>query len=423
MYLKPLKTKTKIVTFVLFLALASGVHAASFTPIPELVEAKVSKWETCKLNIFCYFRPLLGASFTTINTTDRIRDLPTTLNANFALINTGFIEMGTTSVDSITTLSNLATAGSLVTVGTITSGTWNAGTIATAYGGTGSASWPSTNSVLYASSTNTVLSVPVGTEDQILTLVNIGGSAGLVPQWQSGAIDQTLQYNWSGLQFWTATATFSGVASFFDSLFFEGTGTSTLDFSGTNANTASSTFLATDANGAVSWVPYSYLLKNTNTNTTSSTATTTQITVDIPANTLRGAGIVKIVADVSIDIGVVGVSQGITLNLLFGSGNTLLASTTIPNATAGLSDGVYYGTLEIFLNESGANSQEGWFHGVFRGTGVISGTLQHMFAASSQEVKASSENTSSTQTLRLDTIEATSDELFTVRNYSVEIIR
>ena len=69
--------------------------------------------------------PIFGA-FTEITTATNLADFPTTYNANL----TKSIEVGTTSVASITTLAGLTTANALTsasalaTIGTITSGVW-----------------------------------------------------------------------------------------------------------------------------------------------------------------------------------------------------------------------------------------------------------------------------------------------------------
>ncbi len=86
----------------------------------------------------------LGATITTILATDKLSDSRSVINTNFANLNDNKIEMSTTSVASITTLGNLASANSLTSatslatlnaltsatsltsVGTITTGTWNA---------------------------------------------------------------------------------------------------------------------------------------------------------------------------------------------------------------------------------------------------------------------------------------------------------
>ena len=322
----------------------------------------------------------LGATITNIAGTDTLSSSRAVINTNFDALNTNKFDISSTSHSSITTASALATVGTIIT------GIWNGTLIDTLYGGTGSTTL-SEFSVLLGSTTNSIgLVNGLGSSGQFLTSNGVSNP----PSWQSASVNQTSEYDWTGDNTFTASTTFNtateAASSFFGKLFFAGAGTTTLDFSSTPANTASSTFMGTDANGAVSNIPYSYLLKNTNVDTTSSTATTTQITVDIPANHLRGGGVVHIRADVAFDIGVVASgSDSFTLNLLFGTGNTLLASTSIPKASASLSDGVYYSTLEIFLSESGANSQEGWFSGTLRGTNTITATSQQMFAIGAEE--------------------------------------
>ena len=69
---------------------------------------------------------------------------------------------------------------SIVTVGTISSGTWNGTTVASGYGGTGFSTY-STGDLIYASATNTLSKLAAGTDGQVLQL-----SSG-VPVW--GDID------------------------------------------------------------------------------------------------------------------------------------------------------------------------------------------------------------------------------------------
>ncbi len=70
---------------------------------------------------------------------------------------------------------------SIVTLGTITSGTWNAATIGTTYGGTGLTNY-STGDILYASGTNTLAKLAAGASGKVLQM-NGGGT----PVW--GDID------------------------------------------------------------------------------------------------------------------------------------------------------------------------------------------------------------------------------------------
>jgi hypothetical protein len=74
---------------------------------------------------------------------------------------------------NVTTLSNLSS------IGTVTSGTWNATAIGPTYGGTGQTSY-ATGDILYASATNTLSKLTAGTNGYVLTL------SGGVPTWAAG---------------------------------------------------------------------------------------------------------------------------------------------------------------------------------------------------------------------------------------------
>jgi hypothetical protein len=69
---------------------------------------------------------------------------------------------------------------SIVTVGTVTAGTWNATTVGTVYGGTGLSSYVS-GDLIYASGTNTLANLAKGTGYQFLKM----NSAGTAPEWSS----------------------------------------------------------------------------------------------------------------------------------------------------------------------------------------------------------------------------------------------
>ena len=423
-----MKTKTNILILFLFLTLATGVSAATFQEIPtDLISSRPqTKWEQCHFNIFCYFRENLGASFTTINSTDKIKDLPTTLNANFALINTGFLDMGTTSVDSITTLSNLAT------IGTITTGVWNGTTIAVANGGTGSTTL-SEFSILLGSSTNAIGQVTgLGTSGQFLT----SNGDGTAPSWQSASVNQTLEYDWTGLHDFTATTTFNnatGAASaFFGKLFFAGLGTTTLDFSGTNANSASSTFMGTDSTGAVSHIPYSYLLQ-TSTSTdpvTVSNASTTLFSVDIPANALRDFSVIKGTAAAAwlfaSDGGVT--DDALELVLYYGSSPIAYSSTTPDSwttnntVTCGATPVACKGGLDFQMIVTGT-TQEGSF--VFNGIreAFTSATIRAVQLTFSSLDYTASESMTTQKTFSLEAKVANSSNSFTLRNFHIELIR
>lgn len=137
----------------------------------------------------------LGATITTIAGSDTISSSRSTINTNFTNLNNGKIENSSTSVDAITTLSNLAT------VGTITSGTWSATTVAGNKGGTGSTSLSVYRVLLGNGTAGVTVASSTGTSGQFLT----SNGGGAYPNWTSPSVDQTINYNWSG-----ATTTFSG---------------------------------------------------------------------------------------------------------------------------------------------------------------------------------------------------------------------
>lgn len=108
----------------------------------------------------------LGA-FTSLNSSDQLTNFPTTYNANLNKT----IEVGTTSVASITTLANL------VTIGTITGGTWQGATIREVYGGTDQTSY-SVGDLLYGTSGSNLSKLPIGSNEQVLTASSTG-----MPEW------------------------------------------------------------------------------------------------------------------------------------------------------------------------------------------------------------------------------------------------
>jgi hypothetical protein len=80
------------------------------------------------------------------------------------------------SNSTLTTLSALTTASSLSSIGTITSGTWNGTTVGAIYGGTGQTTY-TTGDTLYASASNVLSKLPIGSTGNVLTVV--GG----IPSW------------------------------------------------------------------------------------------------------------------------------------------------------------------------------------------------------------------------------------------------
>ena len=141
----------------------------------------------------------LGATVTTIAASDTLKNSRTVINTNFGNLNTDKLEISTwiatTSAPQLTTLANL------ITVNTITTGTWNADTLTVAYGGTGSTSLSGYH-ILLGSSTNALDAVlGLGTSGQFLT----SGGANTAPTWTTSAVSTTIDYNWTGIHTFATT--------------------------------------------------------------------------------------------------------------------------------------------------------------------------------------------------------------------------
>lgn len=180
----------KIILTIFLLLFTVSAHAVTIYEVPEdkgIFTRVFEKISFCKWRIPCYWQEQLGVTITTINATDRISDSRSTINTDFSNLNDGKIENSTTSVAAITTLSNL------VSIGTITTGTWNATTLTVAYGGTGSTTL-SANQVLLGNGTGAVSVVSgLGSNGQFLT----SGGAGTPPTWTTGTTDLSASNVWT----------------------------------------------------------------------------------------------------------------------------------------------------------------------------------------------------------------------------------
>lgn len=131
------------------------------------------------------------SGFSEIATTDQLSAFPTTYNAN--LLKT--IEVGTTSVPTITTLSGLTSASALVTVGNITAGRWAGNTIQSANGGTGTTTMSQYRVLLGNGTASTTVATSTGTAGQFFK----SNGEGKFPSWQSDSVDITANFAWTGL--------------------------------------------------------------------------------------------------------------------------------------------------------------------------------------------------------------------------------
>ena len=256
---------------------AVTAHAATVYPVPpSFFERAIMKISSCTWRIPCYFRPNLGAAITTINATDRLTDSRAVINTNFANLNSDKIEVGTTTVGNITSLPNLAT------VGTITSGTWNAGIIPILYGGTGT----STGIQIYG--------VVLGNGAYGLTVASTTGTAGQVftsngndyPSWQSGTVDQTISYNWTGTTFRVKNLYASSTVA--NPLVLNGS-----NYSFPSSQPASSTVPVVSGSGDISFLPYNRLLNAPANTVPVPNATTTLSSTILLANSLKTGGIIE----------------------------------------------------------------------------------------------------------------------------------
>ena len=222
--------------------------------------------------------PLLGA-FTEITTATNLADFPTTYNANLNKT----IEVGTTSIPTITTLAGLTSASSLATIGTIVSGIWNGTVIGVAYNGTGTTS-PTSNQVILGNGSSGFKVVSgFGNSGQFLT----SGGAATAPTWTTSVIDNSLNYNWTGTNLFKNLNASSTVAN---PLVLNG-----ISYSFPSTVAASSTILTTDGTSAVAWTSaYNAKLFNSVAAVSEAqTASTTVLSVSIPANTFGTSNAVR----------------------------------------------------------------------------------------------------------------------------------
>lgn len=150
------------------------------------------------VNSFSFEEDYFGATITTLNATDLIKDSRSVINTNLTNLNTDKLErsdwFATTSASQLVTLNGLTTANSLASIGTITSGTWHGSTLTAAYGGTGSTTLLS-NSLLLGNGTGAIKNVNgYGTAGQLLT----SNGSGNAPTWQTPTLDEGADYDWTG---------------------------------------------------------------------------------------------------------------------------------------------------------------------------------------------------------------------------------
>lgn len=218
-----------------------------------------------------------GSTITTIQGSDTLSSSRTVINTNFANLNADKIEA------TQTTLNSLTSASSLASVGTLTVGTWNASTITAPFGGTGSTTL-SSNQLLIGNGTGNIKTVTGwGNSGQFLT----SNGSTLAPTWQSGAVDQTASYNWTGSSFGIKTLVSSSTIQI-------NNGGAAVSLNFPTSQGAIGTTLQNDGSGNLSWggTPRYTLTTNTNFGATNSFSTSTPL--NIPAGWVTSSSTIEV---------------------------------------------------------------------------------------------------------------------------------
>jgi len=260
------------------------------------------------------FKTGVGVSFTELAGTDKLSDLDTIVNAALNALNNGKMEMSTTSVDSIITLSNLAT------IGTITSGVWNGTVIDVARQGTGTTS-PTLDQVMIGNGASGFKVIGFGANGQFLT----SGGADTTPSWTTSAIALGDDYDWTGGHNFTGN-------TYIKNLFASSTVANPLTLNGVgyslpSTGGASSTVLMTNGSNALQWnTPYPKLYTDGTVYSTSNTSSTTAKTIEFSAGELTNNSILNIKAIVDGTSGAA--NQHFDINIGDGSSTTTLNHTS-----------------------------------------------------------------------------------------------
>ncbi len=314
----------------------AAFYASNYATLSDLDKLKVLK-----------VNQNFGTTLTNITSATKISDLATILPNNFNELDRMKIEVSTTTLPKITTLAGLTSASSLATIGTITTGVWNGTAIPVSKGGTGTTSPTIYMTMLGNGSLGLTHASSTGTTGQFLT----SNGAGAYPSWQTASVNQTSDYNFTSSYFGVKNLNASSTAA--NPIYLNG-----IDFNTPSVEGASSTILATNGSGTLTWDTYS---KRVYTNVTpvtvaSSAATTTLETFVLPAGLLGTQNILRVVLNVSNFR--ITQTKGALFSFAYGSTST---STTIYSDAGDTTN--QSGTITFELMGAGAtNSQKGEFH-------------------------------------------------------------
>ena len=212
----------------------------------------------------------LGATITTINATDLIKDSRATINTNFSNLNTDKLEIST--FYATTSHSNLATLNALASIGTITTGVWNGTAVTVAYGGTGSTTLAS-NQILLGNGTGNIKTVSgFGTSGQFLQ----SQGAAAAPTWVTTSVDTAANYTWTGTHLFSSNLAGSSTVQFAAAGTTTGLRLNGIQTTWPSAQGASSTVLTNNGNGDFFWTNGDW------GQIAEVTSTTTSTTVNLP---------------------------------------------------------------------------------------------------------------------------------------------
>ena len=175
-----------------YLTLASGVPSwTNLTPVSSFSAGTTgltpSTATTGAVTLAGTLNTANGGTGNTTGTAVNVANAVTFNNSGTGVASGTTFDGSTARTVSYNTLgaSPLAGSTSLVTLGTVTTGTWNATAIGATYGGTGLTTYI-TGDTLYASATNTLSKLAVGSTGQVLTV------AGGVPTWANTTAATTI---------------------------------------------------------------------------------------------------------------------------------------------------------------------------------------------------------------------------------------
>ena len=276
----------------------------------------------------------LGSTITTIQGTD-------TLSSSRAVINTNFSNLNTDKIEATQT-----TLSSLASIGTLTTGIWNATTIGVLYGGTGTTTNPQLFGVVLGNGQNgyTVAS-STGTSGQFLT----SGGSGAYPTWTTSSVDQALSYNFTGTTFRIKN------------LHASSTSANPLVLNTVSYNTPSGqgnvgTFLRNDGSGNLTWTGAATIVatSTTDVNGISSTATTTLATFSVPADSIGAGNILRTI----INFLRISVTNGQQMNMCVWYGTITNSHCMTPATNNSASIITTSGTITVDLTGNGSTGSQ-----------------------------------------------------------------